>query len=359
MPSQRRSTIPGPEGTKDYPYAGLTRLEVVGSDDNAALIFNKTNWVLRGPKNTMLANRNSILTHRGFTAPEGWDLVWDKSIGPIWTPEFVNGVKTWSQSETIQPEDDNPTLCILFEDRLIKTSWSGGQYESDDEGVGYFHNVLLALPTIGEELNGFPGLEFDGVTSGTADYYLWTLSQAHLDISEPFQPGTGDYLVAFVLDIGPDQNRDNCVIMMNKDLSTWAILKLSNSTDKIIQITVDGADALDITDFDWDDKMILITTREGGYIKTYIDGDLKGTSASTHTADIDSSNYHFLGGATSGAINPFRGTIWEVLTIVEEAGEDVNDYREKIEGYLAHKYDLIGNLPSDHPYKTSPPRRTH
>jgi hypothetical protein len=29
--------------------------------------------------------------------------------------------------------------------------------------------------------------------------------------------------------------------------------------------------------------------------------------------------------------------------------------KEKLEGYLAHKWGLAGNLPSGHPYKASPP----
>jgi hypothetical protein len=29
--------------------------------------------------------------------------------------------------------------------------------------------------------------------------------------------------------------------------------------------------------------------------------------------------------------------------------------RERVEGYLAHKWDLTADLPSGHPYKTTPP----
>ena len=48
----------------------------------------------------------------------------------------------------------------------------------------------------------------------------------------------------------------------------------------------------------------------------------------------------------------FYGDFAEIIITesVPEEGE-----REKIEGYLAHKWGLEGNLPSDHPYKNSPP----
>jgi len=29
--------------------------------------------------------------------------------------------------------------------------------------------------------------------------------------------------------------------------------------------------------------------------------------------------------------------------------------RQKVEGYLAHKWNLAGNLPADHPYKAAAP----
>jgi hypothetical protein len=31
------------------------------------------------------------------------------------------------------------------------------------------------------------------------------------------------------------------------------------------------------------------------------------------------------------------------------------DDRQRLEGYLAHKWGLTANLPPEHPYKTTPP----
>lgn len=52
------------------------------------------------------------------------------------------------------------------------------------------------------------------------------------------------------------------------------------------------------------------------------------------------------------AFQPLNGFIAEVV-IVDSAVSDSD--RQKIEGYLAHKWGLAGNLPVDHPYKTSAP----
>jgi len=57
-----------------------------------------------------------------------------------------------------------------------------------------------------------------------------------------------------------------------------------------------------------------------------------------------------------GAGNQF-GSFWDgyicELLFVDSAVS--NDTRQRIEGYLAHKWGLTANLPADHPYKTAVP----
>jgi len=48
----------------------------------------------------------------------------------------------------------------------------------------------------------------------------------------------------------------------------------------------------------------------------------------------------------------YSGLIYEVVITASEAGTIA---RQKMEGYLAHKWGLEANLPSDHPYKTTGP----
>jgi hypothetical protein len=49
---------------------------------------------------------------------------------------------------------------------------------------------------------------------------------------------------------------------------------------------------------------------------------------------------------------PWPGPIYEIVAI---NGEATTAVRERIEGYLAHKWGLAGLLPSNHPFKTIPP----
>ena len=47
--------------------------------------------------------------------------------------------------------------------------------------------------------------------------------------------------------------------------------------------------------------------------------------------------------------------VYEIVYIQNYADVDTA-LRQKIEGYLAHKWGLAANLPIDHPYKTFAPR---
>jgi hypothetical protein len=59
-----------------------------------------------------------------------------------------------------------------------------------------------------------------------------------------------------------------------------------------------------------------------------------------------------LGSALSGTVDNAACSMAEVIMTSAAAS---NDARQKVEGYLAHKWGLTANLPSDHPYKVNPP----
>lgn len=93
----------------------------------------------------------------------------------------------------------------------------------------------------------------------------------------------------------------------------------------------------------------------GGSLQlSYTNGELIGTGLAQST----SSNYYAEGGAigsgraVSSSGRYFDGKIAEV--IIFSSVLSTNE-RQKVEGYLAHKWGLTANLPSDHPYKTGAP----
>jgi hypothetical protein len=84
-------------------------------------------------------------------------------------------------------------------------------------------------------------------------------------------------------------------------------------------------------------------------INPYLNGTL-GTSQTTSTEANTSSGFRV--GCSRTATSFYNGAIAEIIFV---SGVDSTTTRQLIEGYLAHKWGLSANLPSDHPYKSSAP----
>lgn len=86
----------------------------------------------------------------------------------------------------------------------------------------------------------------------------------------------------------------------------------------------------------------------------FLDGTEVSASSSTNPTNTttNTATYVYIGGGgglTSG--ENYVGTISELIVLESVTTDD----RQKVEGYLAHKWGLTANLPSDHPYKTVAP----
>ncbi|NCC33979.1 MAG: hypothetical protein EOM24_18490 [Chloroflexia bacterium] len=76
------------------------------------------------------------------------------------------------------------------------------------------------------------------------------------------------------------------------------------------------------------------------------------TEASTITTN--EATYNLQIGTWGNNVMLMTGLIAEIGIITGAIDSDTN---ARVVGYLAHKWGLAGNLPSDHPYKSSPPRK--
>jgi hypothetical protein len=72
---------------------------------------------------------------------------------------------------------------------------------------------------------------------------------------------------------------------------------------------------------------------------------------STVGSSFASSPTNYVGGSSPGTQN-HPGNIAEVVVVATAVDTAT---RQRIEGYLAHKWGLEANLPVDHPYKDAPP----
>jgi hypothetical protein len=75
-------------------------------------------------------------------------------------------------------------------------------------------------------------------------------------------------------------------------------------------------------------------------------------SGVTLETNVDSNGSFFFGGEVeNSAVRPH----WTLAEMIIIDGVPSTSDRQRIEGYLAHKWDQTDSLPSDHPYKTTPP----
>lgn len=84
--------------------------------------------------------------------------------------------------------------------------------------------------------------------------------------------------------------------------------------------------------------------------KLYKDGLL--TDSATVTSLYTGTNSGIGSVSASLISNPYDGDIGEII-VVNSALDAVT--RQKVEGYLAHKWGITSNLSNDHPYKNAPP----
>jgi hypothetical protein len=79
-----------------------------------------------------------------------------------------------------------------------------------------------------------------------------------------------------------------------------------------------------------------------------------GQKANTSSETLSTSNptFIFQVGALGNNVGPLAGSLAEFVIV---SGVVSPTTRQRIEGYLAHKWGLTANLPADHPYKTVGP----
>jgi len=83
----------------------------------------------------------------------------------------------------------------------------------------------------------------------------------------------------------------------------------------------------------------------------YIDGTARTVLTGTSTSITGGTSYYTIG-ARQNNTDFMQGDLAEVIVLTTPPNTDT---RQRIEGYLAHKWGLTANLPADHPYKTNPP----
>ena len=211
---------------------------------------------------------------------------------------------------------------------------------ADSSGNGHDTSQASAArkPTLQtNELNSKSVVRFDGSNDIVSDGDI-----AALDV------GTGDIWLASVFKSTDDSAAQN---FFEKGATSFGLRCLSNGK---LEMTLGATTNTPLQNSgSWSrTEFVLVTASRGSATcKGFVNGTASNTTGTTNTTSISNSDNFDIGARAVGA-GAMTGDIAEIL--VGGATLDTNE-RQKIEGYLAHKYGLAGNLPSDHPYKSATP----
>jgi hypothetical protein len=221
---------------------------------------------------------------------------------------------------------------------------SGGTISQwdDKSGNGYDATQVVSAeqPSTGSTLNGLDTIYFDGTGKNfdipnvtlTSDFSIYIVAQ---------KTGREDqYNGALVISDGASTNFAN-----------WALLWGTSANNKITYY--DSGDRFSTTEINQNQYYISSALRDTG--ATQIDYWLNGTDDGQNVALAPNGagttfSDSFIGVDQYGA--NFAGNIAEIIVI---ASYQSTTNRQKIEGYLAWKWGLEGDLPVGHPYKNSAP----
>ncbi len=98
--------------------------------------------------------------------------------------------------------------------------------------------------------------------------------------------------------------------------------------------------------------IIAVNSMNNPGAELFINGTSIGSTNNTPTSFDTDGKFSIGMPTTIGNLGSYDGTIAEVICVTGELSSVV---RQRIEGYLAHKWGLTARLPENHPYKTNHP----
>jgi len=254
----------------------------------------------------------------------------------LWTPRsIINELKMWHDADdcntlysdisktTLSQNDPNQTIALL------------------EDKIGYkdlFQSDPLDQPSYltTPNSNNKKVIDFDG--------------DDHLASSGGFQTG-GNYSIFIVAEFITIDGAGDGLISATGPINSWQAIAGSGSSFQFKWVS-SGANSSSKTFAsnaqNGPSIYELIFNIDSSTLSVFIDGTSFGT---TTYADLYGSGAFILFGNRARNQNP-KGWVGENIMVDHAVNES---YRNKIEGYLAHKWGLERNLPSSHIYKKQTP----
>ena len=213
----------------------------------------------------------------------------------------------------------------------------------DDFGQVTFANASASQQPQLEtnSLNGLNGIKW--VLGGGDDNLAGTWSDGA-------NIGTGDvYTIGLCSHDGSYDNNPTMVGVSFQNSPSQRFMIQRQATDDKMRLFQTGAEIDSDSAIADDTPVIVGAVRTSSTSRLYINATVQAQTTST-AANLTNSAVKL--GSESGEYGSWSGRIYEVIVGRGTLGDSE---RQKIEGYLAHRYGLEGNLPSDHPYKSAAP----
>ena len=335
---------------KDDP---LHTCDIVGGGNRYAFRVNQDTLISANTKEYILAYRKKLFEDRGLDVPADHDLSWRKDQAPLWTMDNLADKAT------------DLYLWVKFDELGL----SNGDSITTITDSGPLGSVLTANNGITYDANGINSL---GVANMTANNDNFSIpDHANLDID------SGQLEMYVVFKTSSDWNStldslsDQRYFADKKDSSanfprwSWQLGLIGGRGGATIKPAVSRLESgIAISKkgntTTYADSTVFLESfiQVDQTFDFYHNGSANGTPSGNNVVDPDSDGILYIGNSSTKN-QSIHSQLAEIIIIDHSLGAMVpqDSIREKIEGYLAHKWGIEGNLPADHTYKTYPPRR--
>jgi hypothetical protein len=243
----------------------------------------------------------------------------------LWTPSEIT-TDLWLDAA------DSDSLILDTSDNVEQwNDKSGNDRHPTQSNSSYRPTVSSAA------LNGLDALSFNGTSDVLAG--VWSLPDTFQVVFVAKQTGQTSYrsIVRPVIGASSTGGSDDPKLIFIGPQRDSENLDFGCGTTRIPLVT--GSWGIDET-------LVVSAHYDGSTLSGWKNGSLYGT------VSFSESSLHPLcigGDRSEFTERRFGGLIGEIIIV------PMTEDRQKIEGYLAHKWGLEGNLPSDHPYKSTVP----
>jgi hypothetical protein len=252
----------------------------------------------------------------------------------LWNPSYLgSGVSLWLDASDLNTVILNGPSVSQWDDKSIA-------------GRDVSQNVGSLQPLyVSQGLNGQPTVSFDGIND-----YLEATSVATTVAGNdtPFSVlAVVNYSVRGVVqravNFGSTTDTSIFHTVFGLDTTGRQVVQRRSAGGSLVAQIATGSIA--------GENRIIGSVFDGTNVSIYLDGTL--TRTGVLDTEIFSPNTFTIGAFKRTFISDYSQMNMSELLLVSSTISDTD--RQKLEGYLAHKWGLVANLPINHPYKNSAP----